>query len=313
MTAAVLAVIVTVGIAFLVHDAFGGSSTAAADKGSPATSPAPSTARSSSAAAASSSALAVVSAGAAHSERAVHDQVGANTATAQLTTLAAGQPSGAVSIAATNLSTGVSYTWGATSGMVTASVIKVDTLATLLLQHQLAGKALSDWEDAEAVAMIQHSDNDAADDLWSDVGSDPAVTLANRTFGLTSTVVGDDDLWGLTTTSAADQVILLKQLLTPSALDTKSQAYALGLMRGVEADQAWGVSAVADANTTTALKNGWLNVSDDDDLWTVNSIGIVTVHGQTVALAIMTQHQPDETTGIELVERLAAATVTAVG
>ena len=248
----------------------------------------------------------------AHSALAVHNQVGAASATTQLTALTAGQPSGAVSVAVTNLTTGAAFTWGATSGMVTASVIKLDTLETMLLQHQQSGEDLSNWEDSEATDMIEHSDNDAADDLWGDIGSDEAVTAANKTFGLTSTVAGTDDLWGLTTTSAADQVILLKQLVGTSALNAASQAYALGLMRAVEDDQAWGVSAVADANTPTALKNGWLNISDDDDLWAVNSVGIVTVKGQTLALAVMTQHQPDEETGISLVEQLAAATVTAV-
>ncbi len=148
--------------------------------------------------------------------------------------------------------------------------------------------------------------------MWADIGSDPAVTTANKTFGLTATVVGTDDYWGLTTTSAADQVTLLKQLVGTSALNAASQSYALGLMRAVESDQDWGVSAVADANTSTALKNGWLAVSDDDNLWTVNSVGLVTVHGQQLALAVMTQHQSDENTGINLVQKLAAATVTAV-
>jgi len=244
--------------------------------------------------------------------QAAHLQVTATAATAQITALAAGQPAGAVSIAATNLSTGATFTWGTTSGMTTASVIKLDTLETLLLQHQQSATALSSWEDSEAQLMIEQSDNDAEDDLWNDVGGDAAVTAANQVFGLTSTVAGTDDYWGLTTTSATDQVTLLRQLVGPSALNAASQAYALSLMRSVESDQAWGVSVVADAGTPVALKNGWLSIDGDDDLWAVNSVGIVSVHGQYVAIAIMTQHQPDESTGISLVEALAAATVTAV-
>jgi beta-lactamase class A len=244
--------------------------------------------------------------------QAAHSQVGAADATAQLAAIDAGESAGSISVSATDLATGASFSWGATNGMVTASVIKLDTLETMLLQHQQSGQGLSAEEASEATAMIEQSDNDAADWLWNDVGSDPAVTAANKTFGLTSTVAGTDDYWGLTTTSAADQVTLLKQLVGTSSLTAGSQSYALGLMRSVESDQDWGVSAVADPGTATALKNGWLAVSDDDNLWTVNSVGLVTVHGQQIALAVMTQHQSNESTGIDLVERLAAATVTAV-
>ena len=244
--------------------------------------------------------------------QAVHRQVGATAAAVQVAALDAGQPAGAVSVSETDLTTGVSFMWGASSGMVTASVVKLDILETMLLQHQQAGTTLSDSEDDDASEMMEDSDNDAADDLWNDVGSDPAITAANKTLGLTATVAGTDDYWGLTTTSAADQVKLLKELAGPSALDAASQSYALGLMRSVESDQDWGVSAVADANTQTALKNGWLNITDDNDLWAVNSVGLVTVHGQQIALAVMTQHQPDEDTGIDLVQKLAAAAITAV-
>ena len=244
--------------------------------------------------------------------QAAHSVAGAADAAAQLTAIDAGESSGAISVSATNVATGATFTWGATNGMTTASVAKLDTLETMLLLHQQSGQALDEDEASEASAMIEDSDNDAADWLWNDVGGDSAVTAANKTFGLTSTVVGTDGYWGLSTTSAADQVALLKQLVGATTLTPSSQSYALGLMRAVDPDQAWGVSAVADPGTATALKNGWLAVSDDDDLWTVNSVGLVSVHGQQIALAVMTQHQIDEPTGIDLVERLASATVTAV-
>jgi len=241
-----------------------------------------------------------------------HSQVGPAAATAQLGAIAAGEPSDGVSVAAANLSTGSTFTWGTASGMTTASVAKLDILETLLFQHQQAGATLSASEDDDAQNMIEHSDNDAADELWADVGSDPAITAANQTFALKDTVAGADGYWGLTTTSASDQVTLLKQLVGSSPLDAASQAYALTLMRSVEADQTWGVSVVADANTSVALKNGWLAVDNDNDLWAVGSDGLITVHGQTVAIAVLTQHQASEDAGIDLVQTLAAATVAAV-
>jgi len=229
-----------------------------------------------------------------------------------LAVLTAGQSSGAVSVAARNLSTGVSFNWGSTSGMTTASTVKLDVLETLLLQHQQSGTPLSSEEDAEAQAMIEQSDNDAADQLWADIGGEAGITAANKIFGLRATHAGTDDFWGLTTTSAADQVTLLKHLLGSGALNATSRTYAMSLLRSVDADQVWGVSVVADANTPVALKNGWLAIESDDDLWSVSSVGIVSVNHQYVAIAIMTQHQPDEQTGIDLVQALAFATITAV-
>jgi Beta-lactamase enzyme family len=314
--AAVVAVVGAIGVMFLAHNVFG-SHADATTHGSASESAVADASSSTTSASATTSESATTSASATPPSpsalpKAPHKLVPAASAVSDLSALDAGLQAGSVSVSATNLTTGATFSWGAGSGMVTASVVKLDTLETLLLQHQTSGQPLSSEEQDEATEMIENSDNDAADSLWDDVGSDAAVTSANKTFGLTATVAGTDDYWGLTTTSAADQVTLLKQLVGRSALTAASQTYTLGLMRSVESDQVWGVSAVADPDTSTALKNGWLAIDDDSDLWAVNSVGLVTVHGQQIALAIMTQHQSDEATGIDLVQRLAAATVTAV-
>ena len=84
----------------------------------------------------------------------------------------------------------------------------------------------------------------------------------------------------------------------------------------IEADQRWGVGVVADAGTTFANKNGWLSIddsngSDEDDngLWAVTSVGVVTVHGQTVLMAAFSQHQPSMAAGVTLVQDLARAII----
>jgi len=76
---------------------------------------------------------------------------------------------------------------------------------------------------------------------------------------------------------------------------------------------------VADPGSTVALKNGWLSVDNDNDasenddgLWLVNSVGIVTVHGQQVLLSAFTQHGPDYAGGVRLVEALVRAITPAV-
>ena len=49
--------------------------------------------------------------------------------------------------------------------------------------------------------MIRESDNDAASDLWSQIGAEDGLAAANSTFGLTDTDPGADGYWGLTTTT----------------------------------------------------------------------------------------------------------------
>jgi hypothetical protein len=83
-------------------------------------------------------------------------------------------------------------------------------------------------------------------------------------------------------------------------------------MRNVVDGQRWGVIAAADAGTTPALKNGWTPVDADDGRWVVGSVGIVSVAGSPVLLAVLTEHQPSREAGIELVEALSRIAAGAV-
>jgi hypothetical protein len=232
---------------------------------------------------------------------------------ADATRLTATLPAGGVSIAELNLSTGASYQYGALSGMNTGSIIKLDILETLLLQDQDAGTTLSSSQIATATTMIENSNNDSAEDLFEDIGGRTALLAANPRLGVSArTVPGPGDYWGLTTTDGPDQIALLKNLATTGPLTPASQQFILGLMRNVESDQRWGVGVAADAGTDFANKNGWLAVDDDNDLWLVNSLGVLTIKGQTVLIAVLTQHNQSFNDGIALVQALATAVVPAV-
>lgn len=218
------------------------------------------------------------------------------------------------SVAAVDLTTGHSITLGAAGGMSTASAVKLDFLETLLYQHQQSGTDLSSDEQANITAMIEQSDNGAADRVWRDAGANAGLDAFNRIAGLTNTTMDPDGYWGLTTTSAADQLILLRNLTSSSSLlNAASRGYALNLMRSVESDQRWGVSAAADPGTTTANKNGWLAIDPDNDLWAVNSLGVLTVHGHPVLMAVLSQHEPDFQTGVDRVEQAAAELAAGLG
>ena len=192
----------------------------------------------------------------------------------------------------------------------TASIVKADVLAVLLLRHQQAGTDLSANEDELAEQMIEDSNNDAADDLWGDDGAAYGMAAANAALGLTHTTPGTDYYWGLTTTTVSDQLRLLEDLTWPrSPLDRASRSLELDLMADVTADQAWGVSAAATPHTSFAVKNGWL---PDPQLWVINSIGVIEHAHQQLLVAVLSDDQPSEAVGIAQVEAVARAAVEAV-
>ena len=209
-----------------------------------------------------------------------------------------------------DLTTGAQALYDGSQRFHTASIVKADVLAALLLRHQRAGIDLSAEEVTLATQMIEDSDNDAATDLWTDVGAAYGMAQANVTLGLVHTTPGADYYWGLTTTTVADQLRLLEDLTSPhSPLDAASRSYELDLMEDVTPDQAWGVSTAATPGTPVAVKNGWL---PDPELWVINSIGVVHHAGQELLLAVLSDDQPSEETGIAQVDALAAAAATAM-
>jgi Beta-lactamase enzyme family len=182
----------------------------------------------------------------------------------------------------------------------TASIVKVDILETLL--HR-AGGHLSEEQRETATSMIENSNNDSATDLWNQDGGAPGVAAYDSALGLQQTTPNVD--WGLTTTSAADQVTLVRELLQPSSLLTdRSRRFQRRLMRHVEADQRWGISAGTPADATVGIKNGWLPVTEDDNRWAVNSIGWVNGGDKHYVIAVLTQHGPSEAYGIHTIEHL---------
>jgi hypothetical protein len=220
-----------------------------------------------------------------------------------------------VSVSAVNLGNGKHVTAGAGKGMLEASVSKIALLEILLLERQDEGRLLTNNEDSQLVAMIEHSSNDAANDVFDLAGGHEEVVEEQKPLGLDTkiTVYGSGNLWGLTTSSASQQIVLLRNLVDDdSPLNAASRAYALNLLQHVESDQRWGVPVAADKGSTYAVKNGWLAVDSDHDLWAVNSDGIITVRGKQVLVSVMTQHGTSFNGGVAYVEKLVKAVVAEV-
>ncbi len=202
-------------------------------------------------------------------------------------------------------------TWDFHPGLrvYTASIVKVAILAALL--HRDLTLPARDSEIA--TDMIDRSDNDAATTLWTQAGRIPALQTLFDTAGMTATGRAPILLepWDGVMTTAADQVALLRTLFIGDAyLGAEQQAYLSGLMRNVEADQAWGITAGVPAGATVAVKNGWVQVPGHQ--WTVNSIGYVHTATTTYYIAILSSNQPDLDTGIATIETVSRAVAAAL-
>jgi beta-lactamase class A len=223
-----------------------------------------------------------------------------------------------VSLVMRDLTTGATYRYHPDRRFVTASCAKVDILMTLLLQRQ-GGHAMGTRarhrplgaEDRRLAELaIRYSDNKATDRLWERVGGPGAVTAANRRFGLRGTRTSGgrcEDLycWGITDTTAEEQVRLLSNLVrTDGPLDAGNRAYVLRLMSKVIKEQAWGVSAAARRGDRVALKNGWQRRLAHGKLWAINSIGRVRTSGHDWLIAVMSDHHATTGAGIAVIEHV---------
>jgi Beta-lactamase enzyme family len=205
---------------------------------------------------------------------------------------------GQLAVGVINRSTGATAVYGGHLRFHTASVVKADILAALLLRGQDSGVALSETAAALATQMIEASDDDAATRLWNMAGAASGVAAANARLGLRHTALGTGDYWGLTSTTVGDQLRLLRDLTgARSVLNAGSRAYELTLMRDVEGAQRWGVSAAASPGSGYAVKDGWLP-DGPGQLWVVNSIGVLERHHQRLLMAVLSSGQPTEAAGI---------------
>ncbi|MBQ1162504.1 serine hydrolase [Streptomyces sp. A73] len=228
---------------------------------------------------------------------------------------------------------------GEAGAFVAASVMKVHILVALLLRAQgsLGGpaRAVTAQERAWAAAMIQHSDNDAANALWRAAGGAEGLTAAGRLLGLVGTRPAEDGRWGLSTTTAADQLALLRavhgrgpgpRVPAPGArvLAPGARQWVRELMRGVVDSQRWGVTAAGDGRPAASrppheasqpppheVKNGWLPRTATG-LWVINSVGRVTAAGRPWLLAVLSDGHATAEEGIAAVEEAARAAVHAL-
>jgi hypothetical protein len=204
---------------------------------------------------------------------------------------------------------------------VTASIVKVNILARYLRKYDKPGARFPDDIPYSIQYLMQHmiqnSDNVAATSLFFFGGGCDALTSFNERIPMPSTDIGCQTAtyygWGNTTTTAPDQVRLLRMLAygTPRrVLSAGARDYALSLMQSVEPDQRFGVScgpwggkcdkptyADPDPDVKVALKNGWKTLPEctkpiPQCPWQVNSGGWVNGKGRNYVLSVLTTRNP---------------------
>lgn len=214
-----------------------------------------------------------------------------------------------LSVAASDGRAGRTFTYNTGTTIEAASTAKADVVAVLLLQHQDRGTAITSRQLDLARQAIRVSDHESAWALFREVGLAAGLEAGNRRLGLHETQCFDYS-WGLTRTTALDQLRLIGQLgaagTKASVLSARSADVLLDLMGDVVPEQRWGVSAAAEDGEQVCLKNGWLPRSKLGGLWIVNSIGRVTSSRVDLRLAVLSQRWRSQVAGIAAVEEASA-------
>ncbi|MER5944513.1 serine hydrolase [Streptomyces sp. NPDC001904] len=212
---------------------------------------------------------------------------------------------GTVSLAVHDDRTGLDCTLTPRTRYDAASLVKVLMMEATLRRAQSRGRGPTAWERDNLGPMIRRSDNAAAGRLWNDLGRTRLGTTLTQA-GATRTVLGPYGYWGLTRTTAADQLRLLGKLTARrSFLTATSRAYGLKLMSEVRKNQRWGVPAGMPRGLRAHLKNGWLPRATHG--WRIHSIGAFTGQGRTYRIAVLSHDNPSMAYGVRTVERVAQA------
>lgn len=213
-----------------------------------------------------------------------------------------------VAISVRDLSTTTDLTVGSRA-FQTASIVKVDILAALMLRLQDQGKQITAADRERARKMITISDNDSATALFNKIGGVSGLTAANKKLGLTQTK--PDVHWGMTSTTTTDQIKLLADIAgTDGPLTPASRELILDLMGQVDSTQRWGVPAAATTATTDVfVKNGWVPDDANKGRWQVNSIGRLVEPGHDWLIAVLSDDHVKQADGIKLIEQVVKYTM----
>lgn len=210
-----------------------------------------------------------------------------------------------VGVVAYDVTRGVSYSYNANGAFITASSIKVPIMLALLTQVEAQGRGPNSNELYWLNLMIEHSDNEAAQILYEEIGDAPGMLSFAIKMGV-SGIEPTSGIWGWSYISPQAMVQLLTMLQTGQILNASDRNLALTLMQNIESDQQFGVGDTAPSGAVVAMKDGW--VPGPDGLWDVNTSGIVTIGSETYIISVYTEDDEDGyDEGVGMVEHICSA------
>lgn len=194
---------------------------------------------------------------------------------------------GVVGFVLRDRATGAKYRSSAAATPIwTASTIKLAMVVDLLTRQRAGAVTVTAADRQLMVDMLRHSDNDAADSLWSRFGGPSGeFNKGSARYGMPGLAPqpGFGDVypyWGFQKASADDLDGLMNYVLT--GLPPAEAAAVVAEMQRVDSDQQWGVWG-AGSTMTPGNKNGW---SQEEGGWVVNTVGFAGPQ-QRYTLAIM--------------------------
>lgn len=197
--------------------------------------------------------------------------------------------------------TGCVYGLNPGLAMTTASVVKAQILAGVLLAAQDQGRSLTDSEAEDVALMMHYSHNTPpASRLYVAIGGAEGMEAIDERFEIVGT--SHTARYGATVSTAEDRTVLVKRLLAGGGpLDAAAVRAAWDIMAGVSTAQSWGVTAGLPAGYEAALKNGFFPSRGAG--WRVGTTGVVRDPlGGIYAITVLTDGNPNESAGIALVE-----------
>ncbi len=201
------------------------------------------------------------------------------------------------------------YTYQPANTFIMASSAKVPLMVSYLTMIESQGRGPNSYELSELTAMIEHSDNNAAQVIYDTIGYGAGETSYMQSWGINDYSPNADG-WGWAQWSPADMAHVLTLLHSGQVLNSADRALAFHLMESIESDQRFGVGDTAPANATVAMKDGW--VPGPDGAWAVNTSGIVTVGSLTYIITVYTGEQGSYSSGVAIVNHVCGAVAQAL-
>ncbi len=193
-----------------------------------------------------------------------------------------------VSVALYDVTHATYYTYNSSTQFIVASSMKVPIMLTFLDMLEQQGRDPNDNEMGLLTTMIENSNNDSASALFDAVGGASGIASYMQKIGITG-LSPDDDSWGYSLITTPTMVDMLTLLYGGKILNASHRTLALNLMENIEPDQQAGIGDTVPVGATVAMKDGW--VTGPDNLWAMNSSGIVTSGKETYILSVYTQEQ----------------------